>query len=149
MTPYEQARADLANRRAADMADYLDTRLRMTRYEESTFARSLLLVSELHGMQDFEDRRESLQRADGHGDLGGALEVCLGRVADQWCVGRDVWNAAKMDHAMLAGARGFERFQPPLQAFDEVRREVEHPVAHQRVQTLRAQGVLRFIRRIH
>ncbi|WP_123700138.1 hypothetical protein [Stenotrophomonas chelatiphaga] len=33
------------------MADYLDTRLRMTHYEESTFARSLLLVSELHGMR--------------------------------------------------------------------------------------------------
>lgn len=50
MTPYEQARADLANRRSADMADYLDTRLHMTHYDESTFARSLLLVSELHGM---------------------------------------------------------------------------------------------------
>jgi DNA-binding phage protein len=50
MTPYEQARADLANRRAADMADYLDTRLHMSHYDESTFARSLLLVSELHGM---------------------------------------------------------------------------------------------------
>jgi len=50
MTPYGQARAHLANRLAADMADYLDTRLRMTHYEESTFARSLLLVSELHGM---------------------------------------------------------------------------------------------------
>lgn len=50
MTPYEQARAHLANRRAADMADYLDTRLHMSHYDESTFARSLLLVSELHGM---------------------------------------------------------------------------------------------------
>ncbi|MCS4230392.1 hypothetical protein M2410_001116 [Stenotrophomonas chelatiphaga] len=73
----------------------------------------------------------------------------MGPVADQWCVGLDVWNNAKMGHAMLVGARGIERFQPPLQAFDEVRREIEHSVAHQRVQTLRAQGVLRFIRRIH
>lgn len=50
MTPYQQAKTHLANRRAADMAEYLDGRLHMAHYDESTFARSLLLVSELHGM---------------------------------------------------------------------------------------------------
>ena len=50
MTPYEHAKAHLANRRAADMAEYLDGRLHMAHYDQSTFARSLLLVSELHGM---------------------------------------------------------------------------------------------------
>ena len=50
MTHYEQAKAHLANRRAAEMAEYLDGRLHMAHYDESTFARSLLLVAELHGM---------------------------------------------------------------------------------------------------
>ena len=50
MTPYESAKAQLENRRAAEMADYLDDRLHMIHYDETTFARSLLLVSELHGM---------------------------------------------------------------------------------------------------
>lgn len=50
MTHYEQAKAHLANRRAAEMAEYLDGRLHTAHYDESTFARSLLLVAELHGM---------------------------------------------------------------------------------------------------
>ena len=50
MTPYESAKAQLENRRAAEMADYLDDRLHMIHYDETTFARSLLLVSELHGI---------------------------------------------------------------------------------------------------
>lgn len=50
MTPYESANAHLENRRAADMAVYLDHRLHMLHYDQKTFARSLLLVSELHGI---------------------------------------------------------------------------------------------------
>jgi probable addiction module antidote protein len=50
MTPYEAAKAQLENRRAAEMAEYLDDRLHMIHYDETTFARSLLLVSELHGI---------------------------------------------------------------------------------------------------
>lgn len=50
MTPYEKAMAHLANRRAAEMAGYLDGRLHMAHYDESTFARFLLLAAELHGM---------------------------------------------------------------------------------------------------
>ncbi|KRG75914.1 hypothetical protein ABB28_04590 [Stenotrophomonas chelatiphaga] len=50
MTPYESANAHLEDRRAADMADYLDHRLHMIHYDQKTFARSLLLVSELHGI---------------------------------------------------------------------------------------------------
>ena len=50
MTPYEAANAQLENRRAAEMAEYLDDRLHMVHYDETTFARSLLLVSELHGI---------------------------------------------------------------------------------------------------
>lgn len=38
------------NPRAAEMAEYLDDRLHMTHYDETTFARALLLVSELHGI---------------------------------------------------------------------------------------------------
>ena len=50
MTPYESAKAQLESRRAAEMAEYLDDRLHMIHYDETTFARSLLLVSELHGI---------------------------------------------------------------------------------------------------
>lgn len=50
MTPYESAKAQLENRRAAEMAEYLDDRLHMIHYDETTFARSMLLVSELHGI---------------------------------------------------------------------------------------------------
>lgn len=50
MTPYQQAKAHLANRRAAEIAEYLDGHLHMAHYDESTFARSLLLVAELHGV---------------------------------------------------------------------------------------------------
>ena len=52
MTTPEPARARVANLRAAEMAEYLDGRLHMTHYDETTFARSLLLVSELHGIGD-------------------------------------------------------------------------------------------------
>jgi DNA-binding phage protein len=44
------ANARVSNLRAAEMAEYLDARLNMANYDETTFARSLLLVSELHGM---------------------------------------------------------------------------------------------------
>lgn len=50
MTPYESANAHLENRCAADMAEYLDHRLQILHYDQKTFARSLLLVSELHGI---------------------------------------------------------------------------------------------------
>lgn len=51
MTPYERANARVPNPRAAETAEYLDARLHMANYEESTFARSLLLAAELHGIQ--------------------------------------------------------------------------------------------------
>lgn len=44
------ANARVSNLRAAEIAEYLDARLNMANYDETTFARSLLLVSELHGM---------------------------------------------------------------------------------------------------
>jgi DNA-binding phage protein len=44
------ANARVTNLRAAEMAEYLDGRLHMINYDESTFARSLLLASELYGM---------------------------------------------------------------------------------------------------
>lgn len=44
--------ARVSNLRAAEMAEYLDDRLHMVHYDEATFARSLLLVSELHGIGD-------------------------------------------------------------------------------------------------
>lgn len=50
MTPREHAKGPLANRRAAEMAEYVDGHLHMAHYDESTFARSLLLVAELHGV---------------------------------------------------------------------------------------------------
>ena len=51
MTPHERANARAANPRAAETAEYLDARLHMANYEESTFARSLLLAAELHGIE--------------------------------------------------------------------------------------------------
>lgn len=42
--------ARVSNLRAAEMAEYLNDRLHMANYDEATFARSLLLVSELHGI---------------------------------------------------------------------------------------------------
>jgi len=44
------ANARVSNLRGAEMAEYLDARLNMANYDETTFVRSLLLVSELHGM---------------------------------------------------------------------------------------------------
>ncbi|MDY1033623.1 hypothetical protein [Stenotrophomonas sp. CFBP8980] len=54
------ANARVSNLRAAEMAEYLDARLNMANYDETTFARSLLLVSELHGMSH-------IARECGHG----------------------------------------------------------------------------------
>jgi DNA-binding phage protein len=51
MTSHERTSARVSNPRAAETAEYLDARLHMANYEEPTFARSLLLAAELHGIE--------------------------------------------------------------------------------------------------